>query len=107
MASSCFITRKYSGSGVLFSFSNVFQLDEALSCGLSHIYQVLLVITCHFKLKKAYGIAIQTQNFRKKKLSKSLLHHILSGIIIIIPLFITFGDKNYGNVTIKFKTLHL
>ena len=23
-------------------------------------------------------------------------------IIIIIPLFITFGDKNYGNITIKF-----
>ena len=22
-------------------------------------------------------------------------------IIIIIPLFITFGDKNYGNITIK------
>ena len=46
-------------------------------CGLSLIYQVLLVITCHFKLKKAYGIAIHTQNFRKKKLSKSLLYHIL------------------------------
>ena len=78
-------------------------------CGLSLIYQVLLGITCHFKLKKAYGIAIQTQNFRKKKLSKSLFNHILSGIIIviIIPLFITFGDKNYGNITIKFKTLHL
>ena len=77
-------------------------------CGLSLIYQVLLVIKCYFKLKKAYGIAIQTQNFRKKKLSKSLLCHILSGIIIIIiPLFITFGDKNYGNITIKFKTLHL
>ena len=78
-------------------------------CGLSLIYQVLLVITCHFKLKKVYGIAIHTQNFRKKKLSKSLLYHILSGIIkiIIIPLFITFGDKNYGNITIKFKTLHL
>ena len=28
-------------------------------------------------------------------------------IIIIIPLFITFGDKNYGNITIKFKTLHI
>ena len=26
---------------------------------------------------------------------------------IIIPLFITFGDKNYGNITIKFKTLHI
>ena len=77
-------------------------------CGLSLIYHVLLVITCHFKLKKAHGIAIQTQNFRKKKLSKSLMYHILSGIIIIIiPLFITFGDKNYGNITIKFKTLHL
>ena len=78
-------------------------------CGLSLIYQVLLVITCHFELKKAYGIAIQTQNFRKKKLSKCLLYHILSGIIIIIiiPLFITFGDENYGNITIKFKTLHL
>ena len=77
-------------------------------CGLSLIYQVLLVITCHLKLKKAYGIAIHTQNFRKKKLSKSLLYHILSGIIIIIiSLFITFGVKNYGNITIKFKTLHL
>ena len=79
-------------------------------CGLSLIYQVLLGITCLFKLKKAYGIAIQTQNFRKKKLSKCLLYHILSGIIIIIiiiPLFITFGDENYGNITIKFKTLHL
>ena len=54
----------------LFSFSNVFQLEKALLCGLSLIYQVLLVITCHFKLKKAYGIAIHTQNFRKKKLSR-------------------------------------
>ena len=26
---------------------------------------------------------------------------------IIMPLFITFGDKNYGNITIKFKTLHI
>ena len=58
----------------LFSFSNVLQLEEALLCDLSVIYQVLLVITCHFKLKKA------KQNFRKKKLSKSLLYHILSGI---------------------------
>ena len=64
----------------LFFFSNVFQLEKALLCGLSLIYQVLLVITCHFKLKKAYGIAIHTQHFRKKKLSKSLLYHILSGI---------------------------
>ena len=78
MASSLsFITCKYSAFGVLFSFSDVFQLEEALLCGLSFIYQVLLVITCHFKLKKAYGIAIQTQNFRKKKLSKSLLYHII------------------------------
>ena len=51
----------------LFSFSNVFQLEEALLCGLSLIYQVLLVITCHFNVKKAYGIAIHIQNFRKKK----------------------------------------
>ena len=64
----------------LFSFSNVFQLEEALLRGLSLIYQVLFVITCHFKLMKTYGIAIHTQNFRKKKLSKSLLYHILSGI---------------------------
>ena len=49
-------------------------------CCLSLIHQVLLVSTCHFKLKKAYGIAIQTQNFRKKKLSKSLLYRILSAI---------------------------
>ena len=76
-------------------------------CGLNLIYQVLPVITCHFKLKKAYGIAIQTQNFTKRKLSKSLLYHILSGIIITIPLFNTFGDKNCGNITKKFKTLHL
>ena len=27
--------------------------------------------------------------------------------IIIIPLFIIFGDKNYGNITKKFKTLHM
>ena len=26
---------------------------------------------------------------------------------IVIPLFITFGNKNYGNITIKFKTLHI
>ena len=28
---------------------------------------------------------------------------------IIIPLFITFGDKNYGNITVKkkFKTRHV
>lgn len=41
----------------LFSFSNVCQLEEALLCGLSLIYQVLLVITCHFKLKKANKIS--------------------------------------------------
>ena len=51
----------------LFSFSNVFQLEQALLCGLSRIYQVLLVSTYHFKLKKAYGVAIHTQNFRKKR----------------------------------------
>ena len=27
--------------------------------------------------------------------------YMLIIIIIIIPLFITFGDKNYGNITIK------
>ena len=80
MASSCFITCKYSASGVLFSCSNVFQLKGAVLCGLSLIYQVLLVITCHFKLKKEYGIAILIKISEKKKLSESLLYHILSGI---------------------------
>ena len=38
----------------------------------------LLVITCHFKLKKVYGIAIQTQNFRKKDIVKeSVVSHII------------------------------
>ena len=38
----------------------------------------LLVITCHFKLKKAYGIAIHTQNFRKKEFVKeSVVSHII------------------------------
>ena len=67
MASSLLHNCKYSASGVLFFFSNVFQLEEALLCGLSLIYQVLLGITCHFKLKKAYGLAIHPQNFRKKR----------------------------------------
>ena len=62
----------------LFFFSNVFQLEKALLCGLSLIYQVLLVITCHFKLKKAYGIAIHTQHFRKKEIVKeSVVSHII------------------------------
>ena len=30
-----------------------------------------------------------------------MLGAYMSIIIIIIPLFITFGDKNYGNITIK------
>ena len=46
-------------------------------CGLSLIYQVLLIITFHFKLKKVYGIPIHTQNFRKKKLSENLLYLII------------------------------
>ena len=62
----------------LFSFSNVFQLEEALLCGLSLIYQVLLVIACHFKLKNGYGIAIHTQNLRKKEIVKeSVVSHII------------------------------
>ena len=45
--------------------------------GLSLIYQVLLVITCHFKLEKAYGIAIHTQNFtRKETVKESVVSHI-------------------------------
>ena len=37
----------------------------------------VFVITCHFKLKKAYGIAIHTQNFRKKEIVKeSVVSHI-------------------------------
>ena len=36
-------------------------------CDLSLIYQLLLVITCHFKQKKAYGIAIHTQKLISEK----------------------------------------
>ena len=72
----CFITCKYSASRVLF-FPNVFQLEEALSCGLSLIFQVLLVITSPFELKRAYSIAIQTQNFRKKNFKVSVVSHYL------------------------------
>ena len=47
-------------------------------CGLSLIYEVLLLITCHFKLKKAYDIAIHTQNFREKEIGKeSVVSHII------------------------------
>ena len=79
MAASLLHNLQVLASGVLFSFSNVFQLEEALLRGLSLIYQVLLVITCHLKLKKAYGIAIHTQNFRKKKLSNKepVVSHII------------------------------
>ena len=37
----------------------------------------------------------------------NIMHGSCLWHIIIIPLFITFGDKNYGNITIKFKTLHI
>ena len=55
--------------------------------GLSLIYQVLLVITCHFKLEKAYGIAIHTKNFTRKEIVKESVvshivrDHILSGTV--------------------------
>ena len=61
----------------LFSFSNVFQLEEALLCGLSLIYQVLLVTARHFKLKKAYGIAIHTKFQKKEIVKESVVSHII------------------------------
>ena len=67
MASSLLHNLQVLSSGVLFSFSNVFQLEEALLCGLSLIYQVLLVITCHFKLKKAYGKGGFTRKISEKR----------------------------------------
>ena len=43
--------------------------------------QGILVITCHFNLKKANGIAIHTQNFRKKKFSKmSVVSHVIEDL---------------------------
>ena len=57
MASSLLHNLKVLSFWGLFSFSNVFQLEEALLCGLSLIYQVLLVVTGHFKLKKATKIS--------------------------------------------------
>ena len=80
MASSLFHNSQVLSFWGPFSFPNVFQLEAALLCGLSLTYQVLLVVACHFKLKKAYSIAIHTQKFRKKKLSKRLLYHILTWI---------------------------
>ena len=47
---------------------------------MAEVLFIKYYLSCHFKLKKVYGIAIHTQNFRRKKLSKSLLYHILSGI---------------------------
>ena len=46
-------------------------------CGLSLIYQVLLVITCHFKLKKAYGIAIHTKFQKKEIVRESVVSRII------------------------------
>ena len=43
-----------------------------------------------FKLKK------RVSDFRP-----SIIFILIIIIIIIIPLFFTFGDKNYGNITIK------
>ena len=37
----------------------------------------------------------------KRKKIKKKLRRTDRQIIIIMPLFITFGDKNYGNISIK------
>ena len=44
---------------------------------LKSYYQVLLVTARHFKLKKAYGIAIHTKFQKKEIVKESVVSHII------------------------------